>query len=260
MKNIASGALSIILLLVLAAGSSLASAQNASPSTPVTTQVASPATSVPNVATKSDVQKLRQELRRNTAKESAQVNSAITAATQKIETDQKVEAKKLQETVLAQQRAEEERDAENARRLQLREEIFGVAAVAILLIVIMIAISRKQKANDRANIAPVEISPQRSLTAEDLYGKTPTPLEVRKCIEDCKLNDALFTVELPADHLMFEYRARRMPDGNVVAYFKGNDRPVALELQKLRKVAKLLYANGVLQPVKALSEGAIRAK
>ena len=156
------------------------------------------------------------------------------------------------------------KSAELARQAQAqadatktRNTIIAIAcaiACAFVAVLIMGTLIRIKRAAAR-QVTAINVTPAKLPTPEDLYGQCLSPCQVRKCLRDNGLNEGRFIIDLPVDGVVFEYRAVVMPDGNVMAYFAGNEKPVALEPQKLRKVAKAVWGQGRLMAVKLKPTG-----
>ena len=221
-----------------------------SPVAIVNAQIAAQPTTVPDVATKSDLRRatagLSKELKRTTTELKAELarqakaqadaqRAAEKAATDKRDADQKAE--------LARQ-AKAQADADKTRNT-----IIGVVCISVF---VLIGLLRMTAAKRRT---AGNVTPAKSPTPEDLYGKILSPDQVRECLRYNKLKEGRFTIDLPIDRVMFDYRAIVMPDGKVMAYFPGNEKPVALEHQKLRKIAKDLWVQGKLIAVELKPTG-----
>jgi hypothetical protein len=227
-----------------------------SPVAIVNAQTAVQPTTVPDVATKSDLQKatagLSKELKRNSAEFKAELAQQAKAQADAQRAADKTAADKRdadQKTELARQ-AKAQADA-----TKTRNTIIGIALVLFVVAFIVGLLVRRRQVVEQAIVT--NIAPAKSPTPEDLYGTHPTPEAVRKSLCDNKLTEGLFTIDLPNDHLVFEYRARKMADGSIMAFFSNNERPVSLEHQKLRRVAKQLYDDGTgpLQPIELKPAG-----
>jgi hypothetical protein len=147
--------------------------------------------------------------------------------------------------------AQAQRKADHNEQIHLFKMFVAIAGGVLVIIVIAFTAQRGRKTENPTAAA----APKKSRTPGDLYGQYPGSDQVRKCLRDNKLKAGLFTIDLPADGVVFEYRAVVMPDGNVMAYFTGNEKPVSLEPQKLRKIAKTLWNQGKLEALELKPTG-----
>jgi hypothetical protein len=221
-----------------------------SPVVIVNAQTAAQPTTTTDVATKSDLRQATAGLSKELKKNASELKKEIAR-----------QAKAQADAQAAEKAAGDKRDAElkdsarqakaQADATRTRDLIIGViiAFVALLAIGTFVIVTRDRKTRRAiqasAGSAVIAI-PAKCPTPEDLYGQYPGSDQVRKCLHDNKLEEGRFTIDLPIDGVVFEYRAVVMPDGNVMAYFAGNEKPVSLEPQKLRKIAKALWGQDKL--------------
>jgi hypothetical protein len=185
-------------------------------------QTAAQPTSTPNVVTESDLQKatagLSKEIKRNTAELKAELARETKAQADAVKT---------------------------------RNTIIGIALALFAVMLIVGALIRMKRATMAKQTVAVNAAPTKTPTPEDLYGQYPSPAQVKKSLLENNLKEGRFTIDLPEDGLVFEYRAVVSLEGTTVtARFAGNGDEVTA-LRQLRKRAKELYADGAgpLKPI-----------
>jgi len=157
-------------------------------------------------------------------------------------------------SIVARQSADEKETGKIGSKVAEVERSQHIMSLSIFLacgalgfLLILVTVTRNRRRERPAAIPGVP-------TPKDLYGclPSPTPSQVRECLSYHKLKEGIFTIDLPEANnglgAGFEYRAC-VVNGNVVAYFEGNDRVVALT--NLRKIAARLYdeSDGPLKPI-----------
>lgn len=218
------------------------------PASPTTTATA-PAS--PDVVTKSDLRRMQREITKTLQQNAAKQAAPVTALDRKIE-DQ-----------TAQNKADAARTAQQLQEIVTRQEIatrqektqrayWITGAIIVIGVGTFVLWTRRSRSTTWVVTKPTPIAgPAKFPAPEDLYGQHLSPDQVKRSLHDNELKDGIFTIDLPNDQLVFKYRAVVMPDGKVMAYFAGNERPVSLEHQQLRKIAKRVYGKGTgpLQPI-----------
>ena len=205
----------------------------------------SPTTVSPEIVTKSDLQRVQGKL----SKQMSAAEARQAARTQQAEAQRKVDEEEASIRLSQQlaRQAQAQRKAQSDERIYLFKAFGGVVGGILLIFATYLVVRRDRKTKDTTTVNTLK----GFSTPEDLYGRHPSPGDVKKCLCDNNLDEGVFTIDLPADHLVFEYRACKMADGSIVAFFPKNERPVSLDHQKLRRVAKQLYDDGTgpLQPI-----------
>jgi hypothetical protein len=241
MKTIVGTLLTITILLTT--GSTPASAQT--PSSPFPAQTATVQT-VPDVATKSDLRNLDRKLKTRDRKAEAQRKAEAKAQVAAIQTELRRQAE-------AQRKAEQMRIAAQAKILKAQHvaemRMMGGGMVVCIVIVILIATLIMRRNRKDGPAATATETPKRPSRPEDLYGTILAPSQVKQYLSENDLKEGYFTIDLPNEdgRPVFEYRAVVMSNGNVMAFFEGNDRPVALD--QLRKVAGKMYREDKFTPI-----------
>ena len=156
-------------------------------------------------------------------------------------------AQRAREKAAADKQIAEQRAVKAQADTLTRQRVLGAIIVAgsltlVILAILLVRRDPQAKLNNSTAVnAPIAESRMGS-APENLYGR------VKAYLENNHLREGRFTIYLPQDDLSFEYLAEVMPDGNIMAYFSGNEKPVAIEAQKLRRVAKKLFDQGKLTP------------
>jgi hypothetical protein len=215
-------------------------------------QTAAQPTSTPNVVTESDLQKatagLSKEIKRNTAELKAELARETKAQADAQRAADKAAANKRD----ADQKAELARETKaQADAVKTRNTIIGIALALFAVMLIVGALIRMKRATMAKQTVAVNAAPTKTPTPEDLYGQYPSPAQVKKSLLENNLKEGRFTIDLPEDGLVFEYRAVVSLEGTTVtARFAGNGDEVTA-LRQLRKRAKELYADGAgpLKPI-----------
>jgi Skp family chaperone for outer membrane proteins len=223
----------------------------------VNAQTVTQPTTAPKVITESDLRKattgLSKEMKRNTAELKAEFARQAKA---QAEMQQRAVEKAASDRRDADQKTEDARRAEAQADAKLRGRVSLICVSLAIAIVGFVVFALRKKSTQNATrlsaepATTVNATPATSPIPEDLYGLHPSPSQVKKCLLDHKLREACFTIDLPNDGLVFEYRAVVDSEGIVTARFAGNGDTVTA-LDHLRKTAKKLYdcGNGPLRPI-----------
>lgn len=230
-----------------------------SPVVIVNAQTTAQPTTEPNVVTESDLQKTAAGLSKKIERSTAELKAELQQT--KAQADvQRAADKTAAEKRDADQKAELARQAKvqaDATKTTVRI-IAIICAVCLFVVVLIISslIRTKRAATMKQEAAVATATPTKSPTPEDLYGTYPSPAQVKDCLQKNNLREERFTIDLPDDNLVFEYRAVVDLEGTVTARFAGNSDEVTA-LRHLRKRAKELYANGTgpLKPITLRSTG-----
>ncbi len=219
-----------------------------SPVAIVNAQTAVQPTTTSDVATKSDVFQATAELSQKMKRSTAELKADIAREAQARADAQRAAEKAVADKRDADQKAELARQAKaQADAAKTRNMIIG-SPVCLFSRSSVCSFTGTERRRSRRRLSTwhQRNPPHRRI----FYGTHPSPTQVKECLLKNNLKEGRFTIDLPDDNLVFEYRAVVDLEGTVTARFTGNGDEVTA-LRQLRKRAKELYADGAgpLKPI-----------